>query len=118
MDEEHLPLKDEFSNDLSDIDFGEKDDEANLMQKELERQKKIKKKQRLFTWEYRWVRSPNAVSGSAPLYMRKWVKIKRRPVVEPPVEGQEKQQKVNQTNKNFSLAEAIIKDQNRDNPEA
>jgi hypothetical protein len=44
MDEEHLPLKDEFSNDLSDIDFGEKDDEANLMQKELERQKKIKKK--------------------------------------------------------------------------
>lgn len=33
MDDEHIPLKDEFSNDESEIDLGEKDDSNNAGQK-------------------------------------------------------------------------------------
>ena len=43
MDDDHIPLKDEFSNDQSDIDLGDKEDEANNEQKEIDLFKKIKK---------------------------------------------------------------------------
>ena len=56
MDDDHIPLKDQFSNDESDIDLGEKESENNNGQKEGERTKKIKKKERNFTWKYKWVK--------------------------------------------------------------
>ena len=34
MDDDHIPLKDEFSNDESDIDLGEKESENNNGEKE------------------------------------------------------------------------------------
>ena len=77
MDDDHIPLKDEFSNDESDIDLGEKDSENNNADKEGEKTKKIKKKERNFTWQYRWVKIKNAASRSQPLLIKKWVKIRR-----------------------------------------
>lgn len=76
VEEEHIPLKDEFSGDESDIDIDLKDEEPKNYTEAVVKGKKIKKKTKNFTWKCRWVKIPNSVPNSGPLLVRRWVKIK------------------------------------------
>lgn len=77
LDDDHIPLKDQFSVDESDIEIDDKEQEAHAKPpSQYTLGKKIKKKSKVFAWKYRWVKIPNAMSPSAPLLIRKWVKVK------------------------------------------
>jgi hypothetical protein len=76
MEDDHIPLKDEFSNDQSDIDIDEKDDEIRFYTGSMNKDKKIKKKNKNFIWKNKWIKIPNAIINSGPILMKKWVKIK------------------------------------------
>lgn len=38
--------------------------------------KKIAKRRKDFQWKYLWVKQENAVKGSRPIWLKKWVKVK------------------------------------------
>lgn len=72
--DDHIPLKDEFSNDQSDIDIDDKDEEPRFYS--AAKGKPINKKKKTFSWKLKWVKVPNSVPGSGPILIRRWVKIK------------------------------------------
>lgn len=74
MNEEHLPMKDEFSGDESEIDILEKEEDA--VQPDGFKIKRIKKKHKNFIWKLKWVPINNSVDRSQPLFVKRWVKIK------------------------------------------
>lgn len=76
VEDEHIPLKDEFSGDESDIDVDDRDEEQKNYSDGLAKNKKIKKKSKNFTWKCKWIKIPNSVPNSGPIFVRRWVKIK------------------------------------------
>ena len=77
VEEDHIPLKDEFSGDESDIDIDDKhEEEQKVYEIAASKGKKIKKKSKGFVWKNKWVKIPNSIPNSGPILIRRWVKIK------------------------------------------
>lgn len=76
MEQDHIPLKDQFSVDESEIDIDEKEEDLRQHDATLSKNKKIRKKTKNFIWKFKWIKIPNAIPNSAPIVIRKWVKIK------------------------------------------
>lgn len=74
MDDDHIPMKDQFSGDESEIEILDK--EEDMVPGEPNKIKKIKKKLKNFTWKLKWVPITNSVPHSDPVFVRRWVKIK------------------------------------------
>ncbi len=77
VEDDHIPLKDEFSGDQSDIEIGDKhEDGEKAYEVAAHKNKKIKKKNRGFIWKNKWVKIQNSVTNSDPILIRRWVRIK------------------------------------------
>lgn len=42
----------------------------------MNKDKKLKKRNKNFIWKNKWIKIPNAITNSGPILMKKWVKIK------------------------------------------
>jgi hypothetical protein len=42
----------------------------------MNKDKKLKKRNKNFIWKYKWIKISNAIHNSGPILMKKWVKIK------------------------------------------
>jgi hypothetical protein len=77
-----MPLKDEFSSDLSEIDlaeYGDRQEEQQTNQKPDFLKPKKKRIMKGYRWKLKWVSQANIVSGSGPIWLKKWVKVKDVP---------------------------------------
>ena len=111
MDDDHIPMKDEFSGDESEIEILEKEDE--MVPGETNKIKKIKKRAKNFTWKLKWVPISNSVENSQPLFIRRWVKIKlERPQPEEPDSQEEAEESPQKPNGNIRDIAAQIIDYN------
>ena len=117
-----MPLKDEFSSDLSDIDLNDyadnKQQEEKPEHKLIPRRPKHKKIIKSYRWKFLWVRivvmqvkQSNIVSGSSPLWVKKWIKVKYT-AEEEAIEVNGEQQKDKGA---LELAHAIILEQMNNN---
>lgn len=116
MDENHIPMKDQFSGDESEIEILDK--EEDILSGQPNKIKKIKKKFKNFTWKLKWVPIPNSVANSDPVFVRRWVKIKVENLLEEQEYSREESEEKRKLNGNIrDIAAQIIENNNEQRKE-